>query len=216
MSQVRLNTSLNKLMSKSRLILLLTISTAFLCACSILPSSTPVNIYQLPEPSFNQPINSPVKSWSLRINRPDSNNQINSQRIIVLPDGNLVSSYQGARWSDTAPTILRNKIISGFITDGRIKSVSSDDRALYADFEIDSYLQSFQSQYLNGVPQVVIRLDAQLVNTNSRKILANRRFEIIQTTTGVNVPQIVTAFGEATDQLNKQLIDWTIKQVDQK
>lgn len=185
-------------------------------ACSILPSSPPVNIYQLPQASFKQANNTQSKNWSLRVNRPDSNIQISSQRIIVLPEANLVSSYQGARWSDTAPTILRNRIINGFITDGRIKSVSSDDKTLYADYEIDGYLNSFQTEYVGGAPQVVIRFDAQLVNTNTRKLVANKRFEIIQTPTGVNVPQIVAAFGEATEKLNAQLIDWTMNQVDHK
>ena len=187
-----------------------------LCACSILPAPSPVNVYQLPPTSFKEVTTAPTKSLSLRINRPNSNIQINSQRIIVIPEPNLVSSYEGVRWSDSAPTMVRNRVINAFITDGRIKSISSDDKTLYADYEIDSYLQSFQTEYIGGVPKVVIRLDAQLVNVATMKIVANRRFEIIQDTSGVKVPQIVIAFGEASNKITGQLIDWTIANVESK
>lgn len=189
---------------------------ALLCACSILPAPSPVNVYQLPPTSFKEVTTAPTKSLSLRINRPNSNIQINSQRIIVIPEPNLVSSYEGVRWSDSAPTMVRNRVINAFITDGRIKSISSDDKTLYADYEIDSYLQSFQTEYIGGVPKVVIRLDAQLVNVATMKIIANRRFEIIQDTSGVKVPQIVIAFGEASNKITSQLIDWTIANVESK
>ncbi len=189
---------------------------ALICACSILPSSAPVNIYQLPQPTFKQTTSQQVKNIALRINLPNTNLQINSQRIIVLPEPNLVSSYQGSRWNDVAPNILKDRIISGFISDGRIKSVNSGDSGLYADLEIDSYLQSFQTEYVSGSPQVVIRYEAKLVNPNTRKVVSSRRFEIIEIPAGVNVPQIISAFGQATDKLNNQLIEWTIKNVDQK
>lgn len=189
---------------------------ALICACSILPSSAPVNIYQLPQPTFKQTTSQQVKNIALRINLPNTNLQINSQRIIVLPEPNLVSSYQGSRWNDVAPNILKDRIISGFISDGRIKSVNSGDSGLYADLEIDSYLQSFQTEYVSGSPQVVIRYEAKLVNPNTRKVVSSRRFEIIEIPAGVNVPQIIRAFGQATDKLNNQLIEWTIKNVDQK
>ena len=189
---------------------------ALICACSILPSSAPVNIYQLPQPIFKQTTSQQVKNIALRINLPNTNLQINSQRIIVLPEPNLVSSYQGSRWNDVAPNILKDRIISGFISDGRIKSVNSGDSGLYADLEIDSYLQSFQTEYVSGSPQVVIRYEAKLVNPNTRKVVSSRRFEIIEIPAGVNVPQIISAFGQATDKLNNQLIEWTIQNVDQK
>lgn len=189
---------------------------AFLCACSIFPSPAPVDIYQLPPTSFKESTTPPTKPWALKINRPNSNVQINSQRIIVVPQANLISAYQGVRWSDSAPTITRNRIVNAFITDGRIKSISSDDRSLYSDFEIDSFLQSFQTEYVAGVPQVVIRLDAQLIDSATRKVIANRRFEVIQPTADANVPQVVVAFGQATDKLTSQLIDWTITQAAKK
>lgn len=216
MKQVKLISPKTNIMLNKYTKLAATVSFTLLSACSILPSSPPVNIYQLPQTAFKQSTNAPTKNWSLRVNRPDSNIQINSQRIIVLPEPNLVSSYQGSRWNDTAPTIVRNRIIGGFITDGRVKSVSSDDKTLYADLELDSNLLSFQTEYISGAPQVIIRFEAQLVDANTRKVIANRRFEVTQTPTGVNVPQIVTAFGEASDKLNSQLIEWTISHADKR
>ncbi len=55
---------------------------------------------------------------------------------------------------------------------------------------------------------VVIRLDAQLADGQSQRVLASRRFEIRQPSQGREVDQVVNAFGQATDELGRQLLEW--------
>jgi cholesterol transport system auxiliary component len=82
--------------------LLLTATLLSLGACSILPEQAPSDVYRLPTASTASEGTSPV-SWSLRVVRPKSSEALDSPHIAVIPEGNVISSYKGARWSDPAP-----------------------------------------------------------------------------------------------------------------
>ncbi|UUD65638.1 membrane integrity-associated transporter subunit PqiC [Pseudomonas seleniipraecipitans] len=184
--------------------------TGLLSACSILPAGEALNVYLLPS---NLPVRAAdVQSvdWSLRVNRPQSSQLLDSPRIAVLPEGDLISAYQGARWSDRAPALVRDRLIGAFLDDRRISAVSSDDSRLQADLELSSDLRAFQSEYRNGRPEVHILLDARLVQAGNQRILASRRFEVRQIAGDPAVESVVKAFGVANDQLSRQLMDWVV------
>ncbi|SDG17590.1 ABC-type transport auxiliary lipoprotein family protein [Phytopseudomonas seleniipraecipitans] len=184
--------------------------TGLLSACSILPAGEALNVYLLPS---NLPVRAAdVQSvdWSLRVNRPQSSQLLDSPRIAVLPEGDLISAYQGARWSDRAPALVRDRLIGALLDDRRISAVSSDDSRLQADLELSSDLRAFQSEYRNGRPEVHILLDARLVQAGNQRILASRRFEVRQIAGDPAVESVVKAFGEANDQLSRQLMDWVV------
>ncbi|NQD80572.1 hypothetical protein HP436_10320 [Pseudomonas sp. CrR14] len=184
--------------------------TGLLSACSILPAGEALNVYLLPS---NLPVRAAdVQSvdWSLRVNRPQSSQLLDSPRIAVLPEGDLISAYQGARWSDRAPALVRDRLIGALLDDRRISAVSSDDSRLQADLELSSDLRAFQSEYRNGRPEVHILLDARLVQAGNQRILASRRFEVRQIVGDPAVESVVKAFGVANDQLSRQLMDWVV------
>lgn len=184
---------------------------ALLGACSVLPKTEPQQIYRLPATPLTHDAGAPV-NWSLRIDTPQAERMIDSSRITVLPQGDEVSVYKGARWSDTATTLLRNRFVDAFRDNGRIAGLSSDETSLQADYALAGDLRAFQSVYENGQPVVVIRFDARLVKSNGLRIVASRRFDITQPVGGTTVPQVVAAFGQATDALASQLVSWTLQQ----
>jgi cholesterol transport system auxiliary component len=145
---------------------------------------------------------------SLRIVAPHAAQALDSARIAVLPQDNVITSYAGARWSDSAPRLVRDRLLDAFRTDAHFAALSSDEAQLQADLELTGDLRAFQSEYVQGVPVIVIRYDAQLVQVRSQKIIATRRFDIRQSVVGKEVPQVVMAFGQATDQLAAQIITW--------
>lgn len=179
-------------------------------ACSILPEQAPSDVYRLPTASTVSKGTSPV-SWSLRVVRPKSSEALDSPHIAVIPEGNVISSYKGARWSDPAPVLLRNRLTDAFYRDGRVQSISTDDSNLQADFELGGELQAFQSEYRGTAIEVVIRLDARLADDRQR-IVANRRFEVHQPVADKQVPAVVSAFGQASDTLAAQVLQWTVEQ----
>ncbi|MDF3191435.1 ABC-type transport auxiliary lipoprotein family protein [Pseudomonas paracarnis] len=183
---------------------------ALVSACSILPKPDPSDVYRL---ASTQPASqgTPV-SWSLRVTKPQTSEFLDSSRIAVVPDGNLISNYANSRWSDPAPVLLRNRLLDGFQRDGRVTLLSTDETNLQADYELGGQLQAFQSEYRGKTVEVVIRLDARLVRGRDQRIIASRRFEVRQPVSDTQVPAVVAAFGQAGDQLNKQVVDWVVSQ----
>jgi len=186
------------------------VALALVSACSILPKADPSDVYRL-VPAQTESQGAPV-SWSLRVSKPQTSEFLDSPRIAVVPDGNLISSYANARWSDPSPVLLRNRFMDGFQRDGRVTLLSTDETNLQADYELGGQLQAFQSEYRGGAVDVVIRLDARLVRGSDQRIIASRRFEIHQPVTGTKVPTVVAGFGLAGDQLNRQVVDWVVQQ----
>lgn len=183
---------------------------ALVSACSILPKAEPSDVYRLASAQTTSRA-TPV-TWSLRVNKPQTSEFLDSPRIAVVPNGDLISSYASSRWSDPAPVLLRNRFMDGFQRDGRVTLLSTDDTNLQADYELGGQLQAFQSEYRGNALEVVIRLDARLVRGRDQRIVASRRFEIRQPVSDTKVPAVVTGFGQAGDQLNKQVVDWVVAQ----
>ena len=186
------------------------VALALISACSILPKADPSDVYRLASAQATSQ-GTPV-SWSLRVTKPQTSEFLDSPRIAVVPNGDLISSYANSRWSDPAPVLLRNRLLDGFQRDGRVTLLSTDDTNLQADYELGGQLQAFQSQYRGSAVEVVIRLDARLVRGSDQRILASRRFEVRQPVSDTQVPGVVAAFGQAGDQLNKQVVDWVVAQ----
>ncbi|MCO2962887.1 ABC transporter [Pseudomonas aeruginosa] len=173
---------------------------ATLGACSILPEAQVLQVYLLP-------VHNPPASAAARPSL-----VLESPRIAVRPHGDEISVYQGARWSDPAPSLLRDRLMQAFQTDGRVRGLSSDDSNLQADFELGGDLRAFQTEYPNGQASALIRYDARLVRTDDKRVVASRRFEVSQPVDGKKVAAVVSAFGKAGDTLSAQVLDWTLRQ----
>lgn len=182
-------------------------------SCSILPESEPFDVYRLPSAQSSQSTSyGTTQRWSLRLNKPQASEALNSPNIAVIPQGDVISSYKGSRWSDPAPVLLRNRLLDGFQRDGRVTLLSTDDSNFLADLELGGNLQAFQTEYQGTSAGVVVRLDALLVRGYDQRILASRRFEVRQPLSDVKVPAVVRGFGQANDQLTAQVVAWAVEQ----
>ncbi|MBV4540271.1 ABC-type transport auxiliary lipoprotein family protein [Pseudomonas vlassakiae] len=201
-------------MTPSLRLLALTAALSLASACSILPQSEPVDVYRLPVNQASHSSN-PV-AWSLRLNKPLASEVLAGPRIAVIPHGDVISSYKGARWSDPVPLLVRNRLLDGFQRDGRVQRLSADDSNLQADYELSGELQAFQSEYQpGGKVDVVIRYDARLVQGRSQRILSSKRFEVRQPLADTQVSAVVAGFGAASDQLARLVVNWTVAQSSQ-
>lgn len=187
------------------------LATLFLTACSgLLPKATPFDVYRLPVPAATASSATGV-TWQLRIDTPDAPRALAGPRINVIHDGTRVSVYAGARWAEAVPQLVRDRLIAAFRTDGRVPMVSSDDDDLGADFTLGSHLDAFQAEYASApAPAVTVRLDAWLLPNGASKPVANHRFAVTVPATGSAVPDVVSAFGKASDELAADVIAWTL------
>jgi len=188
-------------------------SFTLISACSILPKPEPFDLYRLPSAQSSvAPAHATPQRWSLRLNKPQASEALNSPNIAVIPQGDVISSYKGARWSDPAPVLMRNRLLDGFQRDGRVTLLSTDDSNFQADLELGGSLQAFQTEYQGANAGVVVRLDALLVRGYDQRILASKRFEVRQPLSDVKVPAVVAGFGQASDQLTTQVVAWAVEQ----
>ena len=193
--------------------LVIAASLSLLSACSILPKPEIVDVYRLP--AAQAPVtasqSAPVK-WSLRLEKPMTTGALNTQNIVVVPEGNLISNYKGARWSDTAPVLLRNRLLEAFLQDGRIQGLSTDDSNLQSDYELGGELLAFQTHYNGKNPEVLIQYNARLVRSSDQRVIASKRFEARQPLSNPMVPGVVAGFGQASDVLMPQVVQWVMQQ----
>jgi cholesterol transport system auxiliary component len=205
--------SLNRIAARAGLVAVIVLASA----CSVLPRPEPVDTYLLPGAPASrmaaQGQEEQALPVSLRVSRPVAGTQLSGQRILVVPDANRVSVYKGANWSEPVPVLLRDRIVEAFRSDGRIAALSSDEQRLQADYEIASELLAFHSEYRDGAPEVVVRLDARLVQRDGRRIVASRLFEARQRPAGVAVPQVVAGFGEVSTAVTGALVDWAVGEI---
>jgi len=193
-------------------IALLFAGLTLLGACSILPQSEPSDVYRLPAAPAPASANVPTQSWSLRLNKWQASEALNRPSIAVIPQGDVISSYKGSRWSDPAPVLLRNRLLDGFQRDGRVTLLSTDDSNFQVDLELGGSLQAFQTEYQGTQASVVVRVDALLVRGYDQRILASRRFEERQPLSAVQVPAVVAGFGQASDRLTAKVVAWAVEQ----
>lgn len=192
--------------------LALSLGLALTSACSILPKGEPLDVYRLPTAQSATQASGQALPWSLQLLKPQASDALNSARIAVIPQGDLISSYKASRWSDPAPILLRNRLFDGFQRDGRVQLLSTDDSNLQTDLALGGELQAFQTEYQGSAAWVVVRLDARLVRGSDQKILASRRFEVRQPLSEGQVPAVVAGFGQASDALTRQVVEWAVGQ----
>ncbi|MGF6556559.1 cholesterol transport system auxiliary component [Pseudomonas sp. S30_BP2TU TE3576] len=181
-------------------------------SCSILPKPEPFEVYRLPSAQSASASHGTPQRWSLRLSKLQSSEALNSPNIAVIPQGDLISHYQGSRWSDPVPVLVRNRLLDGFQHDGRVPLLSTDDSIFQTDLELGGNLQAFQTEYQGTNASVIVRLDALLVRSYDQRILASRRFEVRQPLSDVQVPAVVAGFGQANDQLTAQVVNWAVEQ----
>ena len=177
-------------------------------ACSVLPESEPLTTYQLPAPQLATSSQPPLPH-SLRIITPAASYALQTPRIMVTPEGNTLTSYQGARWTDPNPVLLREHLVQAFQQSGSFKSVSTEVHALQTDIQLYSDLRQFQTLYQGDSVSAIIELDAKLVDPGSRGVIASRHFRVSQPLTDTAVPAVVAGLSSAADTLAQQLLDWS-------
>lgn len=190
----------------------LLITVFILSACSVLPQSEALAVYQFPQPPSNVTQSNVRLPLALRINAPSSGYALSGPRIMVVTEGQRLMSYKGVRWSDPAPMLLREYLAVSFQRNDRLASVTTDENALYADVHLSSTLRRFELLDSSS-PEVLIELDARLVNPESRRTYVARTFVIRQPVTDTQIDKVVTGYGKAAEALTAELMPWALEQL---
>lgn len=188
-------------------------TVAMLSACTLFPDKPANRIFQLPAPKVAEAsTGTKPLSTTLRFATPLAEGPVDSSRILVKPEGNEIKAYQGVRWSNKAPILLRDQLIDAFRKDGRFSTILTGTSAARSDLTLAGELSGFQTEYQDGVPVATLRLNLQLINERTRETLASKRFEHEHPANGEQIDAIVEAFGEACNELAREVIHWAAEQ----
>lgn len=192
--------------------------TVSLAGCSVLPTSEPKELYTLPSGSISladalsdQAETARMSRLSdriLRVRTPHADRLTASQRILVHPGAGHVQAYKDVRWADTPPRMVRNYLIHALRSHSEVGRVVSDETGTGVDIELEMDLARFQVDYVDERPVVRIQLDAILMDPDSRRIMTGTRLSASREVQGKEVPEVVTAFGQAMAGLTADLIRW--------
>ncbi|HKE48233.1 MAG TPA: ABC-type transport auxiliary lipoprotein family protein [Rhodanobacteraceae bacterium] len=151
-------------------------------------------------------------SWQLGIDTPLASDALDTPRMLVMPTPGALETYKGGRWSDTAPQMLRGLLIQAFQDSGRIAGVGATASGLHADFALSIDLHDFETQYRDGGPHAVIRLNAKLSDLMVNRVRAARAFEADEPVGGAEAADAAAAFERALGKLLPEMVAWTLEQ----
>lgn len=210
-------------------LMMVLMSSLLLSACSVLPKPSPLRTFQLPDaplatlsatqPATQSPARAAPLPITLKIDTPSANTLLDSMRILVQPDSEEIKIYAGSRWQDRAPVLVQDRLIAALRSDGRLNAVISSNSPANNNVLLSSTLTGFHSRYddssHHSSPAAVIELDAQLIDSGRGSVIATQRFTVSQEASDESIEAVVRAFGTAADQLDQQVVDWTISRLSQ-
>ena len=152
--------------------------------------------------------------WQLSIDTPVASDVLDTPRMLVMPSPGALETYKGARWSDTAPLLLRTLMVQAFQESGRISGVGASTSGLHGDYLLAVDLYDFETQDRDGSPHAMIRLNAKLTVSSTNRIVAARAFEADAPVAGSQAAAAAAAFDQALAQLLPSIVDWALTEGD--
>lgn len=175
--------------------------------CTLFPNPVPPRVMDLAVtkavPKAEQPV--PV---SLRVDTPYASEPFNGSLILAKPSPQEFRAYEGSRWRDIAPVVVRDRLVGALRYSGAYTNVITDTNPAQAELTLVTELSAFHSETLESGPEVVIELYLQMLHNRSRTSLCTRTVRVVEPAAGTSVDQIVEAFGIAGTHLAARVIEW--------
>ncbi len=185
------------------------------CTAVLPGQGAPAQLYTLsPKSTFSDDL--PVLSWQLVVELPVSAKSLNTSRIALRHDPLSLEYYKGARWTERAPMMVQTLLVESFENTNKIVAVARKATDLRADYVLKSDLREFQVEYdEQGTPIAHVRLNAKLVKMPQRTIIASRTAESLVKAEGTDLREVVAAFDEAMGKTLKNIVEWTLRGLNQ-
>lgn len=195
---------------KSIRTLVLLLGAAIASGCTVFPNPEPPRVMDLAllqaAPAAEQPVQA-----SLRVDTPYASEPFNGSLILAKPTPQEFRAYEGTRWRDTAPVVVRDTLVSSLRQSGAYTNVITDTNPAQAELTLVTELSAFHSETPESGPQVVIELHLQMIHNRSRASLCTRTERVVEPASGTSVDQIVEAFGTAGSDLATRVIEWATR-----
>ncbi len=178
---------------------------------SLIKEPDPIATYSLrPETAADNGWKS--ADWALTVIRPNTSAFLDTKRIAVRPEPNVLQVYKGANWSDTLPDLVQTAVVEGFENSGKIKTVSRQNSGVPAEVALLLDIREFEAVYAPGarIPAASIRIHAKLLQYPSNRVIAIRTFSTDVPAASKRIPDVIQAFEQGMVRINGEIVGWSL------
>ncbi len=162
-----------------------------------------------PKSTFREDL--PEITHQLVIEVPVASEGLDTHRIALRRTPLTLDYFAGARWTERAPRLVQTLLVESFENTRRIVSVARDGTDLRADYHLKTELREFQAEYTgDGPPTARVRLNAKLVASRRRNIIASRTSETRLRATSSAMEPVIASFDAALGRVMRELVEWTL------
>ena len=166
--------------------LALLLAAVFAAGCSNLKpetSPTPPTYYSLDGPG-GVPATSkratPATGYTVIVNTPQASAGVDSQRILYVRQAHKLEYFAHNEWVDPPARMLAPLIVTALESTGAFRAVISGPGSASGDLRLETEVLKLQQEFVAKPSQVRIALRAYLAESNSRRVVATRDFEVVQ------------------------------------
>lgn len=185
---------------------LLGVSMLALGACSGLKREKQRETYDITAPREFSGLRKGRRAQIL-IKEPTALKAVDSDRIIVKPDRNVVTYLSGAQWTDTVPKLVQTKLVESFENAGVTRATSKPGDGLVIDYQLVIDIRQFE--VFDG--DAVIELSIKLLRDSNGVVRETRIFRASKAAKGIKAEDYVTAFDLAFDEIAQEIVRWVVR-----
>lgn len=189
----------------------------FLAGCiSVFPDPPPASKRVVLTPALKMTRGGPKVPWQLMIEKPLSNEILNSTRLVVVrydPQEIKAMEYvAGVEWNDRLPRMLQERLIAAFETSGRITGVGQAEESFRAPYTLQVDIRHFEVEVRekNQQARALVEVSAKMISSKTLKVEAQRTFTRHAPARAHTLKAFLEAFESASGLLLGDIVQWAL------
>ena len=183
---------------------------------SLLPKTKPAQLYRFTAPAAGAAETAhPADTVGVFQSSGEFQRESAGDRILTV-SGPKVAYIAGVRWAAPAQVLFDEAMDAAFETaGGRVRLVPRGAPAA-TDYMLRIDVRNFEARYESGpksAQTVVVHIHALMSRDRSRALVSEQMFEAQVVASDNRVSAIVAAYAKATDEVLRQLVAWSNKNV---
>jgi phospholipid/cholesterol/gamma-HCH transport system substrate-binding protein len=175
------------------------------------PENAPPVMYDLTAPTSFPPIDKTLQD-SIVVQEITTVLLYDTQKILVRPSGSEGPTFEHARWADTLPKLLQERIVNAFENAKFLGKVTKPIEGVTPKYQLLIDLRHFQVTVADGKDVADIEFSAKLMEGEGKMVAA----KIFHATLPTNVKDAATAAAALNQTFQKAVTDlvvWTVASV---
>jgi cholesterol transport system auxiliary component len=150
----------------------------------------------------------PLSPKNLSVALSKSVASLSGKNIIYLHENGETGAYLYSRWSDTPSVMLQRSLLTSLYAQGVFASLSPSSSIAKSDWMLESDLDAFTHRISNDKSDGYIDITYRLIDTQSKRPIAAKRFVISSPSTSTDAKGGINALKSSEHELNRQCIAW--------